>query len=47
MTITDIEEFAARVQALGNEYGYPPLGSWGTRLRQIIVNLVSNAVGYE
>ena len=32
--ITKTEEFASRMQALGNEYGYPPLTSWGDRLQQ-------------
>ena len=31
-TINDIEDFAARMVEIGEEYGYPPLVSWGERL---------------
>jgi PAS domain S-box-containing protein len=34
LMISETEEFASRVQALGNEYGYPPLTSWGERLQE-------------
>ena len=31
-TINDIEDFATHIKELGEEYGYPPLVSWGERL---------------
>jgi two-component system CheB/CheR fusion protein len=34
LLISEIEEFASRIQALGNEYGYPPLISWGDCLQE-------------
>ena len=32
MSIGEIEIFAAEIEALGKEYGYPPLVSWGVKL---------------
>jgi len=34
LMISETEEFASHVQVLGNEYGYPPLTSWGDRLQE-------------
>jgi len=34
LMISETEEFASRMQALGNEYGYPPLITWGERLQE-------------
>ena len=34
LTINEVEEFAGELRALGQEYGYPPLMSWGERLAQ-------------
>ena len=34
LTINEVEEFAGEVRAFGEEYGYPPLLSWGERLAE-------------
>ena len=34
LTINEIEQFAGEMEALGKEYGYPPLVSWGEELAQ-------------
>ncbi len=32
LTINELEEFAVLMQALGEEYAYPPISSWGEKL---------------
>ena len=34
LTINEVEEFAGELRAFGEEYGYPPLMSWGEGLTQ-------------
>jgi hypothetical protein len=34
LTINDVEDFAARMQQLGDEYGYVPLSTWGGQLAE-------------
>ena len=34
MVIDDVEAFATGMQKLGQEYGYPPLETWGEQLAQ-------------
>jgi extradiol dioxygenase family protein len=34
MPINDIEAFARRMQALGADFGYPPLVVWGRQLAE-------------